>query len=262
MSEIHQTAIVSGDTTIGNDVEIGPFSIVEDDVIIGKGTRIGSNVLIASGTRLGNDCRIFNGAVLGTVPQDLKFGGERTTLEIGNNTTIREFATLNRGTTDHMKTVVGDNCLLMAYSHVAHDCILGNNVILANSVNMAGHVTIEDFVGVGGLTPIHQFVRIGKHSFIGGALKVRKDVPPFILAVDDPMRYGGLNSIGLKRRGFSESTIGTLKKAYKIIYRSRLLLADALKKIEDELEQIDEIKYLVSFFRNSERGVIRRFTSI
>ncbi len=168
MSLIHATAIVSVNARVEDNVEIGPFTIIEDDVNIGSGTKVGSNVLIASGTRIGSDCNIFNGAVLGTVPQDLKFGGEKTTLEIGNNTTIREFATLNRGTTDHMKTVIGDNCLLMAYSHVAHDCVLGNNVILANSVNMAGHVTIEDYVGVGGLTPIHQFVKIGKHTFIGG----------------------------------------------------------------------------------------------
>ena len=257
MSKIHSTAIVHPGAELADDVEIGPFTVVEDDVIVGQGTVISSNVLLARGTRIGERCRISNGAVLGTDPQDLKFGGEKTTLEIGNDTTIREFATLNRGTTDHWKTVVGSNCLLMAYTHVAHDCTLGNNVILANSVNMAGHVTIEDFVGVGGLTPIHQFVRIGKHSFIGGGLRVPKDVPPFILAVDDPVQYGGLNVIGLKRRGFTESTLENIKKAYRIIYRSKLLRKEALKKVEDEIEPIDEIKDLLNFFRNSERGVIR-----
>jgi UDP-N-acetylglucosamine acyltransferase len=256
VSKIHSTAIIHPNAQIADDVEIGPFTIVEDDVQISSGTKISSNVLIASGTRIGNNCNVFNGAVLGTVPQDLKFGGEKTTLEIGNNTMIREFATLNRGTTDHWKTVVGDNCLLMAYSHVAHDCTLGNNVILSNSVNMAGHVTIEDYVIVSP-SLIHQFVKIGKHTFIGGGSKVRIDVPPFILAVDDPLRYGGLNSVGLKRRGFDDSMLASIKKAYKIIYRSKLLLSDALKKVENELDPIDEIKHIVSFFRNSERGVIR-----
>lgn len=256
VSNIHNTAIIHPNAQIADDVEIGPFAIVEDDVQISSGTKISTNVLIASGTRIGNNCSIFSGAVLGTVPQDLKFGGEKTTLEIGNNTTIREFATLNRGTTDHWKTVVGDNCLLMAYSHVAHDCTIGNNVILSNSVNMAGHVTIEDYVIVSP-SLIHQFVKIGKHTFIGGGSKVRIDVPPYILAVDDPLRYGGLNSVGLKRRGFDDSMLASIKKTYKIIYRSKLLLADALKKVENELDSVDEVKDIVSFFRNSERGVIR-----
>lgn len=257
MSKIHKTAIVSDNAQIGDDVEIGPFSIIEDDVIIASGTKIDSNVLIATGSRLGNNCHVFNGAVLGTVPQDLKFGGEKTTLEIGNNTTIREFATLNRGTTDHMKTVIGDNCLIMAYAHVAHDCTLGDHVILANSVNMAGHVTIGDHVGVGGLSAIHQFTNIGMHTFVGGASRVRKDVPPFILAVDDPLRFGGLNKVGLVRRGFSETALDALKHAYKIIYRSNMTVTNALQEIEKEIEQTDEIKELVAFFRNSERGVIR-----
>lgn len=256
MPNIHNTANIHPSAQIADDVEIGPFTIVEDDVQINSGTKISSNTLIASGTRIGKNCSIFNGAVLGTVPQDLKFGGEKTTLEIGNNTTIREFATLNRGTTDHWKTVVGENCLLMAYSHVAHDCTIGNNVILSNSVNMAGHVTIEDYVIVSP-SLIHQFVKIGKHTFIGGGSKVRIDVPPYILAVDDPLRYGGLNSVGLKRRGFDTSMLASIKKAYKIIYRSKLLLADALKKVENELGTIDEVTDIVTFFRNSERGVIR-----
>jgi UDP-N-acetylglucosamine acyltransferase len=257
VARIHKTAVVNPGAEIADDVEIGPFTIIENDVIIGKGTRISSNVQVASGTRLGERCSIFHGAVLGTVPQDLKFGGEKTTLEIGNDTTIREFATLNRGTTDHWKTVVGNNCLLMAYTHVAHDCTLGNHVILSNSVNMAGHVTVEDYVGIGGVTPIHQFVRIGKYSFIGGGYRVPKDVPPYILAVDEPLRYGGLNVIGLKRRGFKQSTVNMIKKAYRIIYRSNLLLKDALKKIEDEIELTTEIEDLLHFFRTSERGVIR-----
>ena len=254
---IHKTAQVSSKAEIGQNVEIGPFTVIEDDVIIGNETIIRSNVIIASGARIGEKCKIFHGAVLGTVPQDLKFENEKTTLEIGNNTTIREYATLNRGTTDHWKTVVGDNCLLMAYSHVAHDCTLGNNVIIANSVNMAGHVTIEDFVGIGGMVPIHQFVKIGKHTFIGGGFRVPKDVPPYIRAMGEPLRYAGLNSVGLQRRGFSSEALSELKKAYRIFYRSNLTVTKALEKIESDLNQIEEIKDLVRFIKSCERGVIR-----
>lgn len=254
--KIHKTALVDSKAELGKDVAIGPFTVVEEDVIIDEGTKIASNVLIASGARIGKKCSIHHGAVLSTLPQDLKFGGEKTTLEIGDETTIREYATLNRGTVDKWKTVVGNNCLLMAYSHIAHDCQLGNNVIIANSVNMAGHIIIEDFVGVGGITPIHQFVRIGKHSFIGGGFRVPKDVPPFILAIGEPLRYGGLNSVGLKRRGFQQNALSALKKAFKILFRSNLNVTNALKKIEDEVEPFEEVKYLISFIRESERGII------
>ena len=254
---INKLAQVSPKAEIGQNVEIGPFTVIEDDVVIGSDTVVGSNVLIASGARIGEKCKIFHGAVLSTVPQDLKFENEKTTLEIGNNTTIREYATLNRGTTDHWKTVVGDNCLLMAYSHVAHDCTLGNNVIIANSVNMAGHVTIEDFVGIGGLVPIHQFVKIGKHTFIGGGLRVPKDVPPYILAMGEPLRYAGLNTIGLQRRGFSPETLKELKRAYRIIYRYNLTVEKALDKIISDVKQINEVKELIRFIKSCERGIIR-----
>jgi UDP-N-acetylglucosamine acyltransferase len=255
--KIHSTAIVSSKAEIGKSVKIGPFSIIEDDVVIGDDCEIESNAVIADGTRLGKNCHVFHGAVLGTIPQDLKFSGEKTTLEIGDGTTIREFATLNRGTIDRLKTVVGENCLLMAYSHIAHDCILGNNVVIANAVNMAGHVIIEDFVGVGGMSPIHQFVHIGKHSFIGGGLRVHKDVPPFILAMGEPLRYGGLNKVGLKRRGFSDEVLALLKESYRILYQTSLTVNDALKKIEDEVQPIPEVREIVSFVRESVRGVIR-----
>lgn len=254
---IHKKAEVSPKAELGQNVEIGAFTVIEDDVIIGNDTIIGSNVMVASGARIGEKCKIFHGAVLSTVPQDLKFGNEKTTLEIGNNTTIREYATLNRGTTDHWKTVVGDNCLLMAYSHVAHDCTLGNNVIIANSVNMAGHVTIEDFVGIGGMVPIHQFVKIGKHSFVGGGFRIPKDVPPYILAMGEPLRYAGLNTTGLQRRGFSPETLKELKRAYRIFYRSNLTAEKALAKIEAEIQQITEVKELVRFIKSCERGIIR-----
>jgi UDP-N-acetylglucosamine acyltransferase len=255
--DIHETAIIDSKAEIGKNVKIGPYSVIESDVIIEDGCKISSSVLIASGTRIGKKCQVFHGAVLGTIPQDLKFKGEITTLEIGENTTIREFATLNRGTEDKWKTVVGDNCLLMAYSHTAHDCHLGNNVIIANSVNMAGHVEIDDFAGIGGLCPIHQFVRIGKHAFIGGGSKISKDVPPFVLAMGEPFRYAGLNRVGLSRRGFSESTMSTIKDTYRIIFQSKLIIKDALEKIKDEIELIQEVRDILQFFQDSDRGVIR-----
>jgi UDP-N-acetylglucosamine acyltransferase len=255
--DIHKTAIINPKAEIGKNVKIGPYTIVEDDVVIEDDCEISSSALIASGTRIGEKCRVFHGAVLGSIPQDLKFGGEKTSLEIGKNTTIREFATLNRGTEEKWKTVIGNNCLLMAYSHIAHDCILGNNVIIANSVNMAGHVIIDDFVGIGGICPVHQFVRIGKHAFIGGGSKVSKDVPPFVLAMGEPFRFAGLNRVGLTRRGFSENTLTIIKDTYRIIIQSSLNLKDALKKIHDEIEPIQEVQDILQFYQDSNRGIIR-----
>jgi UDP-N-acetylglucosamine acyltransferase len=255
--KIHKTAIVFPKAEIGNNVEIGPYSIIENDVVIQDNTKILSNVLIASGTRIDKNCKIFHGAVLGTIPQDLKFAGEKTTLEIGSDTVIREYATLNRGTVDRRKTVIGSNCFIMAYAHIAHDCMIGNNVIIANAVNMAGHITIEDYVGIGGMVPIHQFVKIGTQTFIGGGYRVPKDVPPYILAAGEPLRYAGLNSVGLNRRGIRKDVQSALKKAYRYIYRSNLNLNEALDKIEQEIDPFDEIKHLVSFIKHSERGIIR-----
>ncbi len=257
MISIHPTAIVDADATIGKDVSIGPYTVVQEDVIIGDGCHIASHALIHSGTRIGNNCVVFNGSVLGTDPQDLKYAGEKTTLEIGDSTTIREFCTLNRGSTHRLKTVVGSKSLLMAYVHIAHDCIIGNNVILANAVNMAGHVTIEDFASVGGMTPIHQFVRIGKHSFIGGGLRVPKDVPPYILAANEPLTYEGINRVGLSRRGFSTATLSQLRQAYKLLYRSRLNVSQAISQIESTMELTPEIQYIIDFIRTSERGIIK-----
>jgi len=254
---IHPTAIVDPKAEIGAAVTIGPYTVVQDDVIIGDGCQIGSHVLIHAGTRMGQNCRVFKGAVLATDPQDLKYAGEKTTLEIGDATTVREFCTLNRGSSHRLKTVVGSKTLLMAYVHIAHDCIIGNNVILANAVNMAGHVTIEDFASVGGMTPIHQFVRIGKHSFIGGGLRVPKDVPPFILAADEPLTYEGINRVGLSRRGFSNETLIQLRRAYKLIYRSKLNVSQALSQIESTMELIPEIQDIIEFIKTSERGIIK-----
>lgn len=257
MINIHPTAIVDSNAKIGEDVSIGPFAIVQADAIIGDGCQIGSHVFIHSGTRIGQKCRAFKGAVLGTDPQDLKYGGEKTTLEIGDETTIREFCTLNRGSNHRFKTVVGSKTLLMAYVHIAHDCIIGNNVILANAVNMAGHVTIEDFASVGGMTPIHQFVRIGRYSFVGGGLRVPKDVPPYILAADEPLTYEGINRVGLSRRGFSMQVMMQMRQAYKLIYRSKLNVSQAISQIENTMELIPEIQEIINFIKSSERGIIR-----
>ena len=257
MTNIHPTAIVDPGALLGHNVSVGPFSVINRDVIIGDDSTIASHVFIQSGTRIGKKCRVFSGAVLGTDPQDLKYAGEKTTLEIGDETTMREFCTLNRGSSHRLKTVIGKKCLIMAYVHVAHDCLIGNNVILANAVNMAGHVTIEEFVSIGGLTPIHQFVKIGKHAFVGGGLRVSQDIPPYILAAGEPIQYAGINKIGLSRRGFSSQTMAQIKNAFKLIYRSGLNTTQALKQIEDTMEQIQEIKEIVNFIKTSERGIIK-----
>lgn len=254
--QIHSTAIIGSKARIGNDVAIGPYTIVEDDVVIGDGTRIGPHVYCADGARIGKGCHIHKGAVVATVPQDLKFKDEKTTFEIGDNTTVREFCTLNRGTTEHMKSTVGKDCLLMAYVHVAHDCAVGDNVILANGVQMGGHVTIEDWVVIGGVTAIHQFVTVGQHTMIGGHFRVPKDVPPYILAGGAPLTYEGLNVIGLRRRGFSNEALEALSKAYHLLYLSKLNVTQAVGRIQEELTPTAEIQNLISFIERSKRGII------
>ncbi|MHB2152888.1 acyl-ACP--UDP-N-acetylglucosamine O-acyltransferase [Calditrichota bacterium GD2] len=257
MVEIHPTAIVDPKAQLGADVKIAPYAVVEKDVVIGDGTQIGPHAVIANGARMGKNCRVFTGAVISTEPQDLKFADEKTFVEIGDNTTIREFATVNRATSHSYYTRVGSNCLLMAYSHIAHDCQIGNFCTIANSVNMAGHVIIGDYVGIGGLTAIHQFVHIGDHAFIGGGLRVSQDIPPFILAAGEPIRFAGLNAVGLRRRGFSREQLDLMKKAYHIVYRENLRLKDAIERIEQSLELTAEVKKIVEFLKNSERGIIR-----
>ncbi len=257
MTQIHPSAIIDPKAEIGVDVQIGPFAIIEADVKIGDGCEIHPHAVIASGTTIGKKSRIFSGAVIGSIPQDLKFSNEKTFVSIGDNTTVREYATVNRGTDHSWTTRVGDNCLLMAYSHTAHDCQIGNNVVIANAVNMAGHVIIEDYVGVGGMCAIHQFVHIGGHCFIGGMSAITKDVPPFILAMGEPLTYGGLNTVGLSRRGFSKEALATLKKAYKMLYRQKLTKAQAIQRMEQELEMIPELRHLIDFLKGSERGIIR-----
>ncbi|MDE3057370.1 MAG: acyl-ACP--UDP-N-acetylglucosamine O-acyltransferase [Bacteroidota bacterium] len=253
---IHPTALVGKKAELGDNVTVGPYAVIEDDVVIGSGTTIGPHVYCADGARIGKNCTIANGAVVATKPQDLKFKNEKTTFEIGDNTTVREFCTLNRGTTEHMKSVVGSNCLLMAYVHVAHDCTIGNNVILANTVQMGGHVTIEDWAIIGGVTAIHQFVSVGQHVMLGGHFRVTKDVPPYILAGGDPVSFEGLNRIGLQRRGFSHETIEALSQAYHLLYLSKLNVSQAAEKIRAELNHIPEINNLLTFIESSERGII------
>ncbi|MFQ5869891.1 MAG: acyl-ACP--UDP-N-acetylglucosamine O-acyltransferase, partial [Candidatus Zixiibacteriota bacterium] len=219
---IHSTAIVDKTAALGSGVEVGPFSIIGAEVEIGDGCRIASHVLVDEGTILGKNCRIHHGAVLGTIPQDLKFEGEKTILRLGDNNIVREYATLNRGTKERGETTIGSGCLFMAYSHVAHDCVIGDGVILANCVNFAGHVRIGDFAIIGGLVPVHQFVHVGEHAIIGGGYRVPKDVCPYSMVAGNPLKTTGLNLVGLKRRGFSTEAIRILKEAFKLLFFSKL----------------------------------------
>ncbi|MBN1996290.1 acyl-ACP--UDP-N-acetylglucosamine O-acyltransferase [candidate division KSB1 bacterium] len=256
MVNIHPSAIVSKKAQIGDNVTVGAFCIIEEDAVIQDGTEIGSNVLVSNGARIGKNCKIHKGAVIASMPQDLKYGGEKTTLEIGDETTVREFCTLNRGTVAHGRTVIGKNCLLMAYSHVAHDCIVGDRVILSNVVQLAGHVTIGDWAILGGMAGVHQFCRIGKHSMIGAQYKANQDVPPYIIAAGEPLKFSGLNSIGLRRRGFDPDVVLTLKRAYRLLYRSKLNRSHALERIKQEIQMIDPVRELIEFVESSERGII------
>jgi UDP-N-acetylglucosamine acyltransferase len=254
-TEVHATALVDPTAELGQGVTIGPWALIGPRVRIGDGVAVGPRVLIERDTTVGEDCRIANGAVLGTDPQDLKYKGENTTLEVGARTVIREFATLNRGTSAAGRTVIGSDCLLMAYNHVAHDCELGNHVILSNAVNMGGHVLIEDWVTVGGLTPIHQFVRIGAHAFIGGGSRIPQDVPPYCRAAGNPPKLYGLNTVGLERRGFSEDVRKALKQAYRILFGSSLNLSQALARADQEVVMMPEVRHLLQFIRSGERGI-------
>jgi UDP-N-acetylglucosamine acyltransferase len=254
---IHPSAIIQRNAKISDDVTVGPYSIINEGVEIGAGTQIASHVLIDVGTIIGKNCRIHHGAVLGTLPQDLKFEGEKTYLSVGDDTVIREYATLNRGTHWRGKTVVGNNCYIMIYSHVAHDCLLGDHVILANSANLAGHVEIGDYASIGGVVPVHQFVKIGAHSFIGGGFRVQMDVCPYALMGGYPLRTLGLNRIGLQRRGFSDETLQILEKTFRILFKSNLNTTQAIERIKVEVEPIPEVKNILDFIANSERGIIK-----
>jgi UDP-N-acetylglucosamine acyltransferase len=251
---IHPTAVVDDNVVLGEGVVIGPYCIVGPNVTLGDGTVLDSHVRIQNAV-IGTRCHIHHGAVLGTDPQDLKFQGEDTMLVVGDRTVIREYATLNRGTSASGRTVVGSDALLMAYSHVAHDCIIGDHVILSNAVNMGGHVEVRDWAIVGGLTAIHQFVRIGAHAFVGGASRVAKDVAPYVRAAGSPLAMAGLNSVGLERRGFSSEVRTELKRAYRIMFKSKLNVTQALERARADLKALPEIDGFLRFFEESERGV-------
>jgi len=250
---------VHPESQVADNVVIEPFVTVDKDVVIGEGTRIGSNVTILPGTRIGKNCRIFPGAVIGAIPQDLKFRGEYTTVEIGDNTTIRECVTVNRGTIARGKTTIGSSCLIMAYVHVAHDCIVGNNVILVNSTQLAGEVTVDDWAIIGGMTAVHQFVHIGTHVMVSGGSLVRKDVPPFIKAGREPLSYVGINSIGLRRRNFNNDKIREVQDIYRYIYQKGLNVTQAIEIIEAEMPATPERDEILLFVKDSKRGIIRGY---
>jgi UDP-N-acetylglucosamine acyltransferase len=255
---IHPTAIISPDATLADGVDVGPYSIIGPDVHIGKNTLVGPHVVIETQTDIGENNRIAQFASIGGAPQDLKYRGEPTRVVIGNHNMIREYVTINRATIhDIGVTMIGDNNLLMAYCHVAHNCKLGDHVVMANAANLAGHVHVEDHAIIGGLTGIHQFTRIGAHCIIGGASAVTKDIPPFVMASGNFAKLFGLNTIGLKRRGFTDETIAALKEAYRIVFRSSRLLADAIQNVEHQVEDLPEVRQFLDFIRKSERGICR-----
>jgi UDP-N-acetylglucosamine acyltransferase len=247
---------VSKKAQLGENVTVGPSAIISDDVVIGDGSIVAPYAIIQNGTRLGKECRIASFAVVGGPPQDLKYKGEPTTLEVGDRCDIREYVTLNRGTVETGKTVIGNNCMFMANAHVAHDCIVGDYCILANSVPLAGHVTLDNWVIIGGLTPVHQFVHIGEHAMIGGGYRITKDIPPFVRAGREPLVFEGLNSVGLRRRGFSPTAIDLIEKAYVLLYQSKLNVSQAVARIKEELEQTPEIQNILNFVAGSKRGII------
>lgn len=256
--KIHPTALVAPDVKLAEGVEIGPYAVVGPDVHIGENTVIGSHVVIEGHTDIGARCRIFQFASIGVQPQDLKFRGEPTRVVIGNDNTIREFVTIHRATvSDIGVTIMGDHNLIMAYSHIAHNCKLGNHVIMVNAANLAGHIHVEDYAIIGGLTGVHQFTRIGAHCIIGGASAISKDVAPYLLVSGNRAKPHGLNLIGLKRRGFKEGTIRALKDAYRLIFRSSLLLRTAIEKVRNEVEDCPEVRHFVEFIEQSKRGICR-----
>lgn len=254
---IHPNAEINPNAKIGNNVEIGPFTTIYGDVEIGEGTWIGPNVAIFDGARIGKNCKIFPTAVISADSQDLKYKGEKTTVEIGNNTIIREAVTIHKGTTDRWKTVVGNNCLLMAYVHVAHDCIIGNNVIIANATGLSGHITIDDYAVIEGMVGGQQFTHVGTHAFVGGTSRIRKDVPPFIKVAKEPLSFIGVNSIGLKRRGYAESSIKTIEDIYRILFVQNKNISKGIEIIESEIADCPEKEIILNFIKNSKNGLIK-----
>lgn len=258
MSQIHPTAIISDKAQIGANVSIGPYSFIEDNVIIGSDCKIGPSVSIYHGARIGNNVKIYQGASVSNHPQDLKFANEDSLFEVGDNTVIREFATLHRGTVESGLSKIGKNCLLMAYAHVAHDCMVGDNVILANLVQLGGHVHIGDWAILGGGSMVHQFGKVGKHVMVGGGYRVIADIPPYVLAAGEPVAYNGLNTIGLRRRGFSNDEIFTIKNIYSLIFSKELNLSQAKEKVESEFSDNKYAIEILDFINSATRGIIKK----
>ncbi len=256
-------AYVHPQARIAKNAVIEPFVNIERNVEVGEGTWIGSNVTIMEGVKIGKNCKIFPGAVIGAIPQDLKYAGEDTTVEIGDNTTIREFVTINRGTSESWKTVIGESCLLMAYVHIAHDCYIGNNVILGNATNLAGHIHIDEWAILGGICAVHQFVKIGAHVYIGGGSLVRKDVPPYTKAAREPLSYAGINSIGLRRRGYSNEKINEIQDIYRILYVTKgYNVTQALRYIEANMPSTPERDEILSFISQATRGIMKGYSRL
>ncbi|WP_295811599.1 acyl-ACP--UDP-N-acetylglucosamine O-acyltransferase [uncultured Apibacter sp.] len=258
---IQPLAFVHSDAKIAKNVVIEPFSSIYKDVEIGEGTWIGSNVIIMEGARIGKNCKIFPGAVISAEPQDLKYKGEKALTFIGDNSVIRECVTVSRGTSDKMQTVIGNNCLIMAYSHVAHDCEVGNHCIFSNNTTLAGHITVGDYVVMAGMTAVHQFCSIGNHAFVTGGSLVRKDIPPYVKVARDPLSYVGINSVGLRRRGFSSDKIAEIQNIYRVIFQNKLNITQALSVVEAEFEATPERDEIIQFIQSSMRGVMRGFNA-
>jgi UDP-N-acetylglucosamine acyltransferase len=252
---IHPTALVSADAQIGRDVEIGAFAIVGPECVIGDGCIIAPRATVERLAMLGANVRVGSGSIVGGDPQDLKFRGERTFVEIGDGTVLREYVTVNRGTADSERTVIGRECLLMSYAHLAHDCHVGDHVIISNATQVAGHVQIEDRVILSGMCAVHQFVKIGAHAFVGGASKVTQDVPPFLKAVGNPVKLYGLNTVGLTRSNFDPAVVRELKRAYRLFFRSELIVSRAMERAREELQPFPEVEHFLSFVSKSERGL-------
>jgi len=260
-SLIHPSAIIDSKAKIGKNVEIGPFVSIHGDVVIGDNTKIMQGVFIGKGARIGTGCTVHPYAIISNTPQDLKFKEMDSTVEIGNNTVIREFVTLHRGTEHSLKSKIGSNCFIMAYAHIAHDCTVGDHTIIANAVQMGGHCTIGNFVNIGGLTAIHQFSRIGDYAMVGGHRGVNKDIPPFSLCTGEPLVWAKVNVIGLRRRNFSSEQIATIKSVFKTLYFSGHMVSNAVKKIKDGFEMTTEVQMIIDFIEGSKRGILRSIAS-
>lgn len=256
MNNIHSTAIVNKNAKLGSNITVSPFAIINDDVEIGDDSFIGPRAVIYKGTKIGKGVRVFHSSSIGHIPQDLKFHGENSICEIGDGTTLHEFVTIHRGTEATGKTIIGKNVFLMAYTHVAHDCVIGNNCIIANNVQIGGHVHIEDFTFIGGLTQVHQFSSIGKYCMVGGGFKVVKDVPPYVLAGEEPIKFCGLNIVGLRRRGFNSNQLNIIKDVYKILYESNLNFTQAKEKIAKDYSDNSLTFEILDFLNKSKRGIL------